>query len=72
MKPLSTNDLWPGPVYEGVRDQFRKEVIEAMARQIGELFHLFARRLGLDGDLPPYDCGRFRPPLPRSGQLRLF
>ncbi len=29
MKPLSTNDLWPAPVYEGVRDQFRREVIEA-------------------------------------------
>ena len=29
MKPLTTNDLWPLPVYEGVRDQFRKEVIEA-------------------------------------------
>jgi hypothetical protein len=29
MKPLSTNDLWPASVYEGVRDQFRKEVIEA-------------------------------------------
>lgn len=29
MKPLSTNDLWPLEVYEGVRNQFRKEVIEA-------------------------------------------
>jgi DNA repair photolyase len=43
-----------------------------MARQIGELFGLFAVRYGLDGALPPYDCSRFRPPLPRSGQLRLF
>jgi DNA repair photolyase len=43
-----------------------------MARQIGELFDLFARRHGLDGGLPPYDCSHFRPPLPRSGQLRLF
>ena len=29
MNPLSTNDLWPNPVYEGVRDQFRREVIAA-------------------------------------------
>ena len=29
MKPLTANDLWPAPVYEGVREQFRKEVIEA-------------------------------------------
>lgn len=29
MKPLTPSDLWPLPVYEGVRDQFRKEVIEA-------------------------------------------
>ncbi|MCA1829515.1 MAG: DUF3501 family protein [Myxococcales bacterium] len=29
MNPLSTNDLWPLPVYEGVREQFRREVIEA-------------------------------------------
>jgi DNA repair photolyase len=43
-----------------------------MARQIGDLFRLFARRHGLDGGLPPHDCTRFRPPLPRSGQLRLF
>ena len=43
-----------------------------MARQIGDLFRLFARRHGLDGDLPPCDCSKFRPPLPRSGQGRLF
>jgi DNA repair photolyase len=44
----------------------------ALARQIGDLFRLFVSRLGLDGQLPPYDRSRFRPPLPRSGQLRLF
>jgi hypothetical protein len=27
MQHLSTKDLWPLPVYEGVRDQFRKDVI---------------------------------------------
>jgi hypothetical protein len=27
MRPLTPNDLWPLPVYEGVRDQFRREVI---------------------------------------------
>jgi hypothetical protein len=29
MQPLAPKDLWPLPVYEGVRDQFRKEVIAA-------------------------------------------
>src|SRR3979411_2847713 len=29
MQPLTPKDLWPLPVYEGVRDQFRKEVIAA-------------------------------------------
>src|SRR5207248_8589274 len=29
MQPLTPNDLWPLPVYEGVRDNFRKEVIAA-------------------------------------------
>jgi hypothetical protein len=29
MEPLTPKDLWPLPVYEGVRDQFRKEVISA-------------------------------------------
>lgn len=29
MKPLIPNDLWPNAAYEGVRAQFRKEVIAA-------------------------------------------
>ncbi|HXN55915.1 MAG TPA: DUF3501 family protein [Myxococcales bacterium] len=29
MQQLTTKDLWPLPVYEGVRDQFRKEVVAA-------------------------------------------
>jgi DNA repair photolyase len=43
-----------------------------MARQIGDLFKLFARKYGLDGGLPEYDTGKFRPPRPRSGQMLLF
>ena len=43
-----------------------------VARQIGEMFRLFARRHGLDGGLPPYDHSRFRPPRSRSGQGWLF
>ncbi len=43
-----------------------------MANQIRELFRLFARKHGLDGDLPEYDCTRFRPPRSRSGQQWLF
>lgn len=36
MKPLTVNDLWPLPVYEGVRNQFRQEVIEAKKdRRVG-------------------------------------
>lgn len=29
MQPLTVQDLWPLPVYEGVRDEFRREVIAA-------------------------------------------
>jgi Protein of unknown function (DUF3501) len=29
MRKLETKDLWPLPVYEGVREQFRREVIAA-------------------------------------------
>jgi DNA repair photolyase len=43
-----------------------------VARQIRELFRLFARRHGLDGGLPAYDCSRFRPPRTASGQGWLF
>jgi len=36
MKPLSTSELWPNAAYEGVRDQFRKEVIAAKQhRRVG-------------------------------------
>jgi DNA repair photolyase len=43
-----------------------------LAQQINALFRLFARKHGLDARLPDYDCTRFRPPLPTTGQLRLF
>jgi DNA repair photolyase len=43
-----------------------------IAEQIGKVFRLFARKLGLDGRLPPYDCGSFRPPRNRNGQAMLF
>jgi DNA repair photolyase len=39
------------------------------ARQIQELFRLFARRYGLDGGLAPYDCSLFRKPGPNQGWL---
>jgi DNA repair photolyase len=40
--------------------------------QIASLFRLFRKRHGLDGGLPPLDTTKFRPPLPKSGQLRFF
>lgn len=43
-----------------------------IAEQIERMFRLFAHKHGLDGGCPPLDCSRFRPPAPRSGQLRLF
>jgi DNA repair photolyase len=43
-----------------------------LAEQIRSLYRLFARKQGLDGELPPYDCSRFRPPKPKSGQMWLF
>ncbi len=39
-----------------------------LAQQIKNMFRLFAKRFGLDGDLPVYDCSRFRPP----GEVWLF
>jgi DNA repair photolyase len=43
-----------------------------IAEQIGNLFRLFRRKHGLDRKLPPQNCTLFRPPVPRSGQMRLF
>jgi DNA repair photolyase len=43
-----------------------------MAEQISNLFRLFRKRYGLERELPPYDCTRFRTPQPKTGQLRLF
>lgn len=43
-----------------------------LAEQVRELFRLFVRKNALDHPLPPFDFSRFRPTLPRSGQLRLF
>lgn len=43
-----------------------------IAEQLRSLFHVFAKKHGLDGDLPPHDFSQFRPPRSRSGQLRLF
>ena len=42
-----------------------------LAEQIAQVFRLFAKRHGLDGDLPPYDCSRFERP-DANGQGRLF
>ena len=43
-----------------------------LAEQIGNLFRVFQHKFGLTGPLPPHNCDRFQPPLPQSGQLRLF
>jgi DNA repair photolyase len=44
----------------------------AYAEQIGQTFKVFSRKNGLDRPLPPVNRSLFRPPTPRSGQLRLF
>jgi DNA repair photolyase len=43
-----------------------------IAEQIARIFEVFAARYGLNGPLPPCDTAAFRPPLPQSGQMRLF
>jgi DNA repair photolyase len=43
-----------------------------MAQQIASLFRILAKKHGLDGSLPPYDCTRFRRPRPETEQLWLF
>ncbi len=42
------------------------------AEQVKAIFQLFQRKLGFTDELPERDCSRFEPPLPESGQLRLF
>jgi hypothetical protein len=43
-----------------------------IADQIKQLFRLFVQKHRLDGALPPQDCSLFQPPVPSSGQRRLF
>jgi DNA repair photolyase len=43
-----------------------------IADQIRNLFRVFRAKHGLDSEMPPYNLDAFRPPVPASGQLRLF
>ena len=43
-----------------------------IADQIKQAFRVFARKHKLDGPWSPLETSHFRPPVPRSGQLRLF
>lgn len=43
-----------------------------IAEQIQQTFRVFTKKYGLDGPLPLLDTSQFRPPVPCSGQLRLF
>lgn len=43
-----------------------------IAEQVRKLFQVFKQKYGLDRKLPDRDFSQFRPPVPRSGQLRLF
>jgi DNA repair photolyase len=43
-----------------------------IADQIRSMFRVFRQKHGLDRDMPRYNCDLFRPPAPKSGQLRLF
>lgn len=43
-----------------------------MADQIRNTFRVFRKKFGLDDSMPPHNCEQFRPPLPKSGQMRLF
>ncbi len=44
----------------------------AIAEQIGQTFAVFAKKYGLDSDLPPLNREAFRPPRVPGGQLNLF
>lgn len=43
-----------------------------MADQIRNMFRIFRSKHELDREMPPHNCDIFRPPVPESGQLRLF
>lgn len=43
-----------------------------IAEQVRSLFRVFVQRFKLDQKLPPYDFSRFKPPVPRGGQMTLF
>ena len=43
-----------------------------IANQIAQTFRVFAKKLGLDQKVPPLETRFFQPPIPSSGQLRLF
>ena len=54
--------------------QFEKRMVGdgPLASQVQQMFRVFRERLGLAEKLPPIDTSLFEPPLPDSGQLRLF
>lgn len=43
-----------------------------IADQIAQTFRVFAKKFGLDQKVPPLATQFFKPPIPSSGQLRLF
>ena len=43
-----------------------------IAEQIRRTFEVFRHKYGLDAPQSPLDTSQFRPPLPASGQMRLF
>lgn len=43
-----------------------------IATQIKKMFDLFRVKYNLSKTLPPHNCDLFEPPLPSSGQMRLF
>jgi hypothetical protein len=43
-----------------------------IAEQIRQTFKVFSKKCSLDQPGPPLDTTQFRPPIPRSGQMRLF
>jgi DNA repair photolyase len=50
----------------------RMRGVGEIAEQIRRIFHVFAARHHLEGDLPDYNRSAFRPPQSASGQMQLF